>query len=62
VDGGVHRGSIGSMAADRRRDEWLRRRGFRVARVSAALVLRSPEEALANIRSAPVLRTTLTGR
>jgi very-short-patch-repair endonuclease len=36
VDGGVHRGS---RAADRRRDEWLRRRGYRVVRVDAALVL-----------------------
>jgi hypothetical protein len=33
VDGGVHRGS---RAADRRRDEWLRRRGYRVVRVNAA--------------------------
>jgi len=49
VDGGVHRGS---RAADRRRDEWLRRRGYRVARVDAALVLRGAHAALAVIRNA----------
>lgn len=49
VDGGAHRNS---RAADRRRDEWLRRRGYRVVRVRAAAVLASPTEALAVIRSA----------
>lgn len=46
VDGGVHRGR---RAADRRRAEWLRRRGYRVVRVAAALVLRAPELAVAVI-------------
>lgn len=49
VDGSVHRGRC---AADRRRDEWLRRRGYRVVRVQAALVLRSAEEAVAVVRGA----------
>lgn len=40
VDGGVHGGSA---AADQPRDEWLRRRGFRVVRAAAALVFCSPE-------------------
>jgi very-short-patch-repair endonuclease len=44
VDGGVHRGS---RAADRRRDEWLRRRGYRIVRVEATLVSRSIEAAVA---------------
>ncbi|HYQ17072.1 MAG TPA: DUF559 domain-containing protein [Polyangiaceae bacterium] len=49
VDGGVHRES---RRADRRRDERLRRLGYRVVRVDAALVLRDPERALAAIRTA----------
>ncbi|RYZ04840.1 MAG: DUF559 domain-containing protein [Myxococcales bacterium] len=56
VDGGVHRGS---SAADRRRDEWLRRRGYRVVRVEAALVLRdiaaALETVLAALSAAPVM-------
>jgi very-short-patch-repair endonuclease len=46
VDGGAHRGS---RSADARRDEWLRRRGYRVVRVSAALVLSNVEAALSFI-------------
>jgi very-short-patch-repair endonuclease len=49
VDGGVHRSS---RVADRRRDEWLRRRGYRVVRVDAARALRDPDEALAVVRAA----------
>ena len=49
VDGGVHRCS---RAADRRRDEWLRRRGYRVVRVKAALALCDAQSALALIRAA----------
>ena len=49
VDGGVHRGR---RAADRRRDEWLRRHGYRVVRVEAGLVLRSCGEALEVVRQA----------
>ena len=49
VDGGVHRGS---RAADRRRDEWLRRHGYRVVRVRAALVLRDVVAALRVIAGA----------
>jgi very-short-patch-repair endonuclease len=49
VDGGVHRGS---RAADRRRDEWLRRCGYRVVRVEARLVLRDLSAALAIIAAA----------
>jgi very-short-patch-repair endonuclease len=52
VDGGVHRGS---RAADRRRDEKLRRLGDRVVRVQAALVLRNVGAAL------EVVRGTLAG-
>ena len=37
VDGGYHRSR---RAADARRDEWLRRRGYRVVRVSADAVMR----------------------
>jgi very-short-patch-repair endonuclease len=48
VDGGVHRGS---RSADRRRDERLRRFGYRVVRVSAALVLGKVEGGLAVIRA-----------
>jgi very-short-patch-repair endonuclease len=49
VDGSVHRGS---GAADRRRDEKLRRLGYRVVRVDAALVLRDVQAALAIIAAA----------
>jgi len=49
VDGGVHRAS---QAADSRRDERLRRLGYRVVRVGAELVLRDPERALEVIRAA----------
>jgi very-short-patch-repair endonuclease len=49
VDGGAHRAS---RAADRRRDEKLRRLGFRVVRVPASLVLRDSRQALAIIRFA----------
>ena len=51
ADGSVHRNS---RAADRRRDEWLRRRGYRVVHVSAALVLRNVGAALAVIGAALV--------
>jgi very-short-patch-repair endonuclease len=51
VDGGVHRRT---RAADRRRDEKLRRLGYRMVRVQASLVLRAHEEALALIRAALV--------
>ena len=47
VDGGVHRGS---RMADRRRDEWLRRRGFRVVRLSAELTLCNSLAALEVLR------------
>jgi very-short-patch-repair endonuclease len=49
VDGGVHRTS---RAADRRRDEKLRRLGYRVVRVQAALVLRNVERAVAAVSEA----------
>jgi very-short-patch-repair endonuclease len=49
VDGGVHRSS---GAADRRRDEKLRRLGYRVARVEAALVMRDAAAVLAVVRAA----------
>lgn len=49
VDGGSHR-SRG--AADRRRDEKLRRLGYRVVRVDAGLVLRDLEGALTVVRVA----------
>jgi very-short-patch-repair endonuclease len=49
VDGGVHRGS---GAADRKRDEWLRRRGYRVVRVGAALVTRDAAAAVSLIACA----------
>jgi len=49
IDGGVHRGS---RAADRGRDEKLRRLGYRVVRVDAALVLRSVAAAMARVQSA----------
>ena len=49
VDGSVHRTS---RAADRRRDEKLARLGYRVVRVEAALVLRSPALAVEVVRNA----------
>jgi very-short-patch-repair endonuclease len=49
VDGGVHRGSYG---ADWRRDEWMMRRGYRVVRVAAALVLQDARAALELVRGA----------
>jgi len=49
VDGGVHHSS---HAADRRRDERLRRLGYRVVRVPAALVSRSIEAAVALVHAA----------
>jgi very-short-patch-repair endonuclease len=49
VDGGVHRGS---RPADGRRDEWLRRRGYRAVRVAAEVVLRDAEVALSAISAA----------
>jgi very-short-patch-repair endonuclease len=45
----VHRGS---RAADRGRDEKLRRLGYRVVRVDAALVLRNVAAAMARVQSA----------
>jgi very-short-patch-repair endonuclease len=50
VDGGDHRSS---RAADRRRDERLRRLGYRVVRVEATLVLRDVAAAAAFVQSAP---------
>lgn len=47
VDGGWHGGR---RAADRRRDEWMRRRGYRVIRLSAALVQSNPGAAAERIR------------
>lgn len=49
VDGGVHRAR---RAADRRREEWLGRRGYRVLRVDAALALRDVAAAVALVRVA----------
>jgi very-short-patch-repair endonuclease len=49
VDGGVHRGR---READRRRDEWLRRRGYRVVRVDAEMVLGNCGAALEAVRAA----------
>ena len=49
VDGGVHGGR---RSADARRDEKLRRRGYRVVRVEAALVLRNVDGAVAAVRAA----------
>jgi very-short-patch-repair endonuclease len=49
VDGGVHRSS---RAADRRRDEKLRRLGYRVVRLDAAMVLCSADCGLHLVRSA----------
>jgi very-short-patch-repair endonuclease len=44
VDGGAHGNS---RAADRRKDEKLRRLGYRVVRVEAALVMRDTAAVLA---------------
>ncbi len=49
VDGGVHRDSL---AADRRRDERLRRLGHRVVRVDARLVLSNVHAALQVVQQA----------
>ena len=49
VDGGAHRNS---RAADRRRDERLRRLGYRVVRVEAALALRDAAAAVALVQAA----------
>lgn len=49
VDGGVH---LGRRAADRRRDEWLRRCGYRVVRVESRLALGEPDVALRAVRAA----------
>jgi very-short-patch-repair endonuclease len=49
VDGGAHRCR---GAADRRRDEKLRRLGYRVVRVDAALVLHNVDAALEVVRGA----------
>ena len=49
VDGGYH---AGRLVADARRDEKLRRAGYRVVRVPAELVLRAPDEAVAIVRCA----------
>jgi very-short-patch-repair endonuclease len=52
VDGGYH---SRRRAADARRDRALARRGYRVLRLEADLVLRQPEEAVARIRAALAL-------
>jgi very-short-patch-repair endonuclease len=49
VNGGAH---SNSRASDRRKDEKLRRLGYRVVRVEAALVMRDVAVALAVIRAA----------
>jgi very-short-patch-repair endonuclease len=49
VDGGYH---ARRERADARRDEKLRRAGYRVVRVPAGLVLQSPQEAVALVRRA----------
>ncbi len=49
VDGGYH---TDRSAADARRDEELRRAGYRVLRLEAELVLRNLPEALERIRQA----------
>ncbi|MES1187193.1 MAG: DUF559 domain-containing protein [Myxococcales bacterium] len=51
VDGGVHGDT---RVADRRRDETLRRLGYHVVRVEAALALRDPAAAVAVIRASLV--------
>jgi very-short-patch-repair endonuclease len=49
VDGSIH---THTRRADARRDEKLRRLGFHVLRLDAALVLREPEAAVALVRAA----------
>ena len=49
VDGGYH---VRRERADARRDEKLRRAGYRVVRVPAELALRAPAEAVALVRRA----------
>ena len=49
VDGGYHAQRTG---ADRRRQRWLERQGYRVVRVSATLVLRDTAAAICSIREA----------
>ena len=49
VDGSIH---ARTTRADARRDEELRRAGYHVLRVDAALVLQEPEAALALVRAA----------
>jgi very-short-patch-repair endonuclease len=49
VDGKYHERRL---AADVRRDRWLTRRGYRVLRLSAELVLADVEQAVARIRAA----------
>lgn len=49
VDGALHRGS---RSADRRRDEKLRRLGYRIVRVDAAVVFRNLKAAVAVITTA----------
>jgi very-short-patch-repair endonuclease len=48
VDGGAH---VHKRRADARRDERLRRLGYHVVRVDAAVVLREPEAAVAAVRA-----------
>ena len=52
VDGGYH---ARRERADARRDEKLRRAGYRIVRVPAALVLQAPAEAVALVRRALTL-------
>ena len=49
VDGGYH---AGRARADARRDEWLRRRGYRVVRVTAEEVIGRTAVAVQAIRAA----------
>jgi very-short-patch-repair endonuclease len=49
VDGSAH---VHKRRADARRDEKLRRLGYHVLRIDAALVLHSPEAAVALVRAA----------
>jgi very-short-patch-repair endonuclease len=49
VDGPLH---VGRHRADARRDRMLRRLGYRVLRLSAQLVMREPEVAVARVREA----------
>jgi very-short-patch-repair endonuclease len=49
VDGGCHAGRV---SADARRDEALRRAGYRVLRLEAQAVLRAPREAALAVRRA----------